>query len=117
MPPSYNFGREFLHVQKCERPGTYVCVLAVLVNPLPDFILEAQHCVVPLGQQGLAEAWAALWLVAADEGRQDVSQHLTQGVMHLQDSQFGTSKRERGQHTSCSPAAYSGVGWVCKWEE
>jgi hypothetical protein len=38
-------------------------------------------------------------------------------VMHLQDSQFGTSKRERGQHTSCSPAAYSGVGWVCKWEE
>lgn len=68
-------------------PSTYVCVLAVLVDPLPDFIFEVQHCVVPVSQQGLAQACAALWLVAANEGRQDVCQHLTQGVMHLRDSQ------------------------------
>mgnify|MGYP001806800310 CR=1 FL=1 len=79
---------------------TYVCVLAVLVHPLPHFILEVQHCVVPVCQQGRAEARAAPQLVAADERRQYGRQHLTEGVMHLHNISAGSHSKQ----TVCTAA-------------
>lgn len=72
----------------------YIGVLAMLVDPLPHFVFEAQHCVVPLGKQAGAETCAALRLVAAYERQQDIGQHLTHGVMHLQSAHKHTGTQQ-----------------------
>lgn len=78
-----------------QQHAPYIGVLAVLVDPLPHFVFEAQYCVVPLGKQAGAEACAALRLVAAYERQQDVGQHLTHGMMHLQSAHKHTGTAMR----------------------